>query len=58
MRRLNTLTLAGTIAVGVFAAFSAPAQAQVTAFEGARIITGDGRVVENGTLVVNGNQIA
>src|SRR2546423_9897410 len=58
MRRLNTLTLAATIAVGVFAAFSAPARAQVTAFEGARIITGDGRVVENGTLVVNGNQIA
>ena len=30
MRRLNTLTLAATIAVGVFAAFSAPAQAQAS----------------------------
>lgn len=54
MRRLNILTLAATIIV---AAFTAPAQAQVTAFEGARIIVGDGRVIENGTIVVTADRI-
>ena len=36
---------------------SRPACAQVTAYEGARLIVGDGRVVENGTLVVDGARI-
>ena len=40
-------------------AFAAPVAAQtVTAYEGARLITGDGRVVENGVLVVDGAKIA
>lgn len=54
MRRLTTLVLAAFAAL----IFGVPASAQVTAFEGARIITGDGRIIENGTLVINGNRIA
>jgi imidazolonepropionase-like amidohydrolase len=43
-----TLALAG---------FAVPAHAQGTAYEGARLIMGDGRVIENGTLVVEGARI-
>jgi hypothetical protein len=36
-----------------------PTSAQaVTAFEGERLIVGDGRVIENATLVVDGTKIA
>ena len=39
--------------------FAIPASAQsVTAFEGARLIVGDGRVIENATVVVEGTRIA
>ena len=58
MRRLNTFALAASAAMAIMATISAPAHAQTAAFEGARIITGDARVIENGTLVVNGNRIA
>ena len=34
-----------------------PGQAQVTAYEGARLIVGDGNVVNNGTIVVDGTRI-
>ena len=34
-----------------------PASAQVTAYEGARLIVGDGSVIANGTLVVDGARI-
>jgi imidazolonepropionase-like amidohydrolase len=34
-----------------------PALAQVTAYEGARLITGDGRVIENATLLFEGDRI-
>jgi imidazolonepropionase-like amidohydrolase len=37
--------------------FTAPAHAQGTAYEGARVIVGDGRVIENGTIVVDGARI-
>ena len=43
------------VALSVFVAGSA--WAQVTAFEGARLIVGDGRVVENATLVMDGAKI-
>ena len=47
------------IFVAVLAGFAAAASAQsVTAYEGARLIVGDGRVIENATLVVNGAKIA
>ncbi|HKV87360.1 MAG TPA: amidohydrolase family protein, partial [Candidatus Dormibacteraeota bacterium] len=35
-----------------------PASAQVTAYEGARLIVGDGRVIDGGTLVVDGAKLA
>src|SRR5512134_201200 len=34
------------------------AQAPVTVFEGARVIVGDGRVIDNATIVVNAGKIA
>jgi imidazolonepropionase-like amidohydrolase len=47
------------VIAGVLAALSSPAPAQpVTAFEGARLIVGDGRVIENAVLVVDGARIA
>ena len=36
---------------------AAPTGGPVTAYEGARIITGDGRVIENGTVFVQGSKI-
>ena len=54
MRRMNAL--AAILAFGLAGA-AAPAQAQVTAYEGARLIVGDGSVIENGTLVVDGVRI-
>jgi imidazolonepropionase-like amidohydrolase len=63
MGRLNAATLAATLGftalVGLTVAASAQAPAGgVTAFEGARIIIGDGRApIENGTLVIDGAKI-
>ncbi len=57
MRRMKTAVVAATMAFGVVAAFAGAAQAQVTAFEGARLVVGDGRVIENATLVMDGNKI-
>ena len=37
---------------------SVPSGGPVTAYEGARLITGDGRVIQNGTIVVEGEKIA
>ena len=53
MRKVSGFLLATT--VGVLIAGSA--SAQVTVFEGARMIVGDGRVVDNATIVVNGARI-
>src|SRR5262249_49780252 len=63
MRRLNAFALTTTLAVGVVAAAAVPARAQapaggVTAFEGARLIVGDGSApIENATLIVDGARI-
>ena len=58
MRRVNAVAIAAIVAVGVLGGFASPASAQtVTAFEGARLIVGDGRVIENATLVVDGAKI-
>ena len=54
MRRVNAAAFAAIVAVSGLAC---PAQAQVVAFEGARLILGDGRTVENGTLVIDGSKI-
>ncbi len=50
----------GAVAIAcLLATFALPVSAQsVTAYEGARLITGDGRVIENGVLVVDGARIA
>jgi imidazolonepropionase-like amidohydrolase len=45
-------------ALAALGGLSGPARAQVTAYEGARLITGDGRTVDSGTLVVDGGRIA
>ncbi|HEX2724362.1 MAG TPA: amidohydrolase family protein [Beijerinckiaceae bacterium] len=59
MRRINAAT-AAVFASSLLAGLVAPAQAQtvVTAFEGARLIVGDGSApIENGTLVIDGAKI-
>jgi imidazolonepropionase-like amidohydrolase len=53
MRRLHA-----TVTTAILALLSLPANAQVTAYEGARLIVGDGTVIENGTVVVEGARIA
>lgn len=55
MHRVNVALLS----LGLFLGLAIPVSAQsVTAFEGARLIVGDGRVIENATLVVDGARIA
>ena len=59
MHRVNVVAVAAVVTLGLLAGFAIPASAQsVTAFEGARLIVGDGRVIENATLVVEGTRIA
>jgi imidazolonepropionase-like amidohydrolase len=56
MSRINSL--AAVAVACMVAAVAMPVFAQsVTAYEGARLITGDGRVIENGILVVDGARI-
>src|SRR5882672_11466002 len=56
MHRMRVVAVA---AAGLLAGFALPASAQsATAFEGGRLIVGDGRVIENATLVVEGARIA
>ena len=60
MRRVNMFSLATATIAAVLAGMSVPAssQAPVTAFEGARIIVGDGSpAIEKGIIVVNGTTI-
>ena len=60
MRRINMFSLATATIAAVLAGMSVPAssQAPVTAFEGARIIVGDGSpAIEKGIIVVNGTTI-
>jgi imidazolonepropionase-like amidohydrolase len=59
MRPLIVIAAAAVTVLGVLAGLAIPASAQpITAFEGARLIVGDGRVIENATLVVDGPKIA
>jgi imidazolonepropionase-like amidohydrolase len=58
MSRTDLAALA-IVALGVLAGCATtPAGQPATAYEGARLIVGDGRVVENGTLLVQGDKIA
>jgi imidazolonepropionase-like amidohydrolase len=54
MRRLNAVAVA---VIAALAAVAGPARADVTAFEGVRLIVGNGSVIENATLVIDGNKI-
>ena len=54
MRRMNAAALAAGFAAVVVAA---PVRADVTAYEGARLIVGNGSVVDNATIVVDGTKI-
>ncbi len=54
MRRVNAFAAAAAV---FFCAFSGSGRAEVTAFEGARLIVGDGRVIENATLGMDGTKI-
>jgi imidazolonepropionase-like amidohydrolase len=60
MRRADKVAVVATVALSVVAGFAHAASAQtgVTVFEGARLIVGDGRVIETATLVVDGTRIA
>src|SRR5215475_5747162 len=59
MHRIKIATLTATIALGVLTGFAGRAGAQgATAYEGARVIVGDGRVLDNTTLVVSGTKLA
>lgn len=49
---------AAAAAIAAVSGFADPASAQVVAYEGARLIVGDGRVVDNATIVVDGARIA
>jgi hypothetical protein len=40
----------------IFAVFASPALAQGTLYEGARLITGDGSIIEDSSFFVEGNQ--
>ena len=58
MRRLKAAAVAAILALGIVAGLSVPVRAQVTVFEGARVIVGDGRApIENATLIVDGAKI-
>jgi imidazolonepropionase-like amidohydrolase len=59
MHRVNVVAVAAVATLGILAGFAIPASAQsVTAFEGARLILGDGGVIERATVVVEGARIA
>src|SRR4029078_8573354 len=57
MRCVNVVAVAAALTVGVVAGFCGPACADVTAFENVRIIVGNGNVIENGTLLIDGGKI-
>src|SRR5687767_481718 len=60
MRGVNAIAVAATFALSILAWSAVPVRTQtaVTAFEGARLIVGDGRTIENATLVMDGTRIA
>ena len=59
MHRVNVVAVTAVVTFCFLVGCAIPASAQsVTAFEGARLIVGDGRVIEHATLVVEGARIA
>ena len=59
MHRVNLAAVAAVLTLGFLGGCAMPvSERSVTAYEGARLIVGDGRVIENATLVVEGTKIA
>jgi imidazolonepropionase-like amidohydrolase len=59
MHRVNLAAVAAVITLGFLGGCAMPvSERSVTAYEGGRLIVGDGRVIENATLVVEGTKIA
>jgi len=59
MHRVNVVAVAAVLSLGFLAGCAIPTSTQsVTVFEGARLIVGDGRVIDKATLVVEGARIA
>ena len=59
MRPMNVVGIAAIAILGLLAGCVTPPSGQpTTAFEGARLIVGDGRVMDNATLIVEGERIA
>ena len=58
MRQVSAVTIATIFALAISSGFADPTRAQVTAYEGARLIVGDGRTIDSATLVVEGARIA
>jgi imidazolonepropionase-like amidohydrolase len=57
MCRVKAVAAVAAVVFGAISHFSGSALADVTAFEGARLIVGDGRVVDNATLMMDGAKI-
>jgi len=56
---VNVVAVVAVVTMGFLAGLARPASApSVTAFEGARLIVGDGGVIERATVVVEGTRIA
>ena len=59
MKKSNPVAVAVIVAFGFLNGCTTPPSGKpVTAYEGARLIVGDGRVIDNATLVVEGEKIA
>ena len=59
MRGVNVAAVAAVITLCCLAGCAMPtSERSVRVYEGARLIVGDGRVIENATLVVEGKTIA
>jgi len=59
MPRLKVVAITVIVALGLLAGCATPPSGKpVTAYEGARLVVGDGSVIENATLVVEGDKIA
>ena len=58
MHRVNVIAVAAIVTlVGLVGCAVPTSERSATVYEGARLIIGDGRVIENGTLVVDGAKI-
>ena len=59
MHRVNVAVVAAIVALGFLGGCAVPtSERSVTVYEGARLIVGDGRVIEKATLIVDGAKIA